>query len=207
MIFFLRSAAFRGHSQLTRGQPHGDSCSTKSSSRRQSWRARKGGTPPGGGRSVHAGAPVPTLYARARARNGKQNAPRTSSCSSRSRVVRFVSRFSRARGHVPTLSWAPWPRDRPKKCHFGGSGGGHFPSFGHFWGTIAGIARAVSIWSTFGRKIFLTEQQCRREDRAQKSIRVNFFLRSATFRGRSQLTRGQPSGGSCSTKSSSRRQV
>ena len=56
-------------------------------------------------------------------------------------------------------------------------------------------------------KYFLTEQQCRREDRAQKSIRVNFFLRSAAFRGRSQLTRGQPSGDSCSTKSSSRRQV
>ena len=84
----------------------------------------RGGTPPGGGRSVHAGAPVPTLYARARARNGKQNAPRTSSCSSRSRVVRFVSRFSRARCRVLSLSWAPWPRDRPKKCHFGGSRGG-----------------------------------------------------------------------------------
>ena len=56
-------------------------------------------------------------------------------------------------------------------------------------------------------KYFLTEQQCRREDRAQKSIRVNFFLRSAAFRGRSQLTRSQPSGDSCSTKSSSRRQV
>ena len=56
-------------------------------------------------------------------------------------------------------------------------------------------------------KYFLTEQQCRREDGAQKSIRVNFFLRSAAFRGRSQLTRGQPSGGSCSTKSSSGRQV
>ena len=56
-------------------------------------------------------------------------------------------------------------------------------------------------------KYFLTEQQCRREDRAQKSIRVNFFLRSAAFRGRSQLTRGQPSGDSCSIKSSSRRQV
>ena len=56
-------------------------------------------------------------------------------------------------------------------------------------------------------KYFLTEQQCRREDRAQKSIRVNFFLRSAAFRGYSQLTRGQPPGDSCSTKSSSRRQV
>ena len=33
-------------------------------------------------------------------------------------------------------------------------GGAHFPSFGHFWGTIAGTARAVSIWSTFGQKIF-----------------------------------------------------
>ena len=56
-------------------------------------------------------------------------------------------------------------------------------------------------------KYFLTEQQCRREDRAQKSIRTIFFLRSAAFRGYSQLTRGQPPGDSCSTKSSSRRQV
>ena len=59
------------------------------------------------GQSVHAGAPPPMQSARARARNGKQNAPRTSSCSSRSRVVRFVSRFFRARGHVLSLSGAP----------------------------------------------------------------------------------------------------
>ena len=104
---------------------------------------------------VHAGAPPQTLSARARARNAKQNAPRTSSCSSRSLVVRFVSRFSRARAHVLSLSWAPRPRDRPKKCHFGGSWReGHFPNFGNFWGTDAGTVRAVPIRSTFGQKIF-----------------------------------------------------
>ena len=40
--------------------------------------------------------PPPTQSACARARNAKQNAPRTSTCPTRERVVRFVSRFSRA---------------------------------------------------------------------------------------------------------------
>ena len=155
--------------------------------RRQSWRARKGGTPPGGGRSVHAGAPVPTLYARARARNGKQNAPRTSSCSSRSRVVRFVSRFSRARGHVPTLSWAPWPRDRPKKCHFGGSGEGtQFLNFCHFWGTIAGTARAVPIRATFGQKIFFDRTAVSSRRSSTEEYQSEFFSEVCS------LSRAQP---------------
>ena len=162
----------------------------------------RGGVPPSpGARPVHAGAPPPTLSARARARNGKQNAPRTSSCSSRSRVVRFVSRFSRARGHVLSLSWAPWPRDRPNRCHFGGSGGGGMsPIF-----VISGVRTlAPCELSPCGplldKKYFLTEWRCRREDRAQKGIRMNFFLTSAAFRGHSQLTRGHPLGTAAAPK-------
>ena len=93
-----------------------------------------------------------------------------------------------------------------------------------FWWFLGGGGRISPVLATSGaqslaprelspygplleEKYFLTEQQCRREDRAQKSIRTIFFLRSAAFRGYSQLTRGQPPGDSCSTKSSSRRQV
>ena len=42
------------------------------------------------------------------------------------------------------------------------------------------------------KKYFLPERRCRREDRAQKYVRKNFFLKGAAFRGYSQLTRGRP---------------
>ena len=47
--------------------------------------------------AVHTGAPPPTPPARARGRNAQQTAPRTSSCSTRVHVARFVPRFSRAK--------------------------------------------------------------------------------------------------------------
>ena len=50
------------------------------------------------------------------------------------------------------------------------------------------------------KKYFLTEWRCRREDRAQKGIRMNFFLRSAAFRGHTQLTRGHPLGTAAAPK-------
>ena len=59
--------------------------------------------PPGGGRSVHTVAPVPTLSARARARNAKQNAPRAIGRSNWRSVVRFV--------HRCLLYTSPSPRD------------------------------------------------------------------------------------------------
>ena len=85
------------------------------------------------GQSVHAGAPPPMQSARARARNGKQNAPRTSRCSTRARVVRFASRFSRARADVPSMSWAPRPRQPPESVIFDGFPEPYFsPEYDHF---------------------------------------------------------------------------
>ena len=47
--------------------------------------------------AVHTDALPPTPPARARGRNAQQTAPRTSSCSTRVHVARFVPRFSRAK--------------------------------------------------------------------------------------------------------------
>ena len=86
------------------------------------------------GRYVHAGAPPTTLSARARARNAKQNAPRTFSCSTRARVVRFVSRFSRARADVPSNLVGSAATRLTEKCRFRDSGGGGFLCFFEFLG-------------------------------------------------------------------------
>ena len=66
--------------------------------------------------AVHAGRPSSEAHGALRARTAKQNAPRPSSCSTRERVVRFVSRLSRARGHVLSLSWAPGGARGSKFC-------------------------------------------------------------------------------------------
>ena len=54
-------------------------------------------------------------------------------------------------------------------------GGCHFPSFGHFWGTIAGTARAVSIRSTFGTKIFFDRTAVSSRRSSTEEYQNDFF--------------------------------
>ena len=177
--------------------------------RRQSWRARKGGVPPlaGAGLYMRARRYRRCTHARARETGNKTHHGPPVAPPDRAWCVLFrvslahVAMYQRCRGLRGRAT------DR-KSAILVVPGGGGSSSILAISGAQSLAPRELSpSGPLLEEKYFLTEWRCRREDRAQKGIRTNFFLRSAAFRGHSQLTRGQPPGDSCSTKSTSRRQV
>ena len=81
--------------------------------------------------AVHTGAPPPTPPARARGRNAQQTAPRTSSCSTRVHVARFVPRFSRAKTPSASQTLVFKARGRSQKARKTHMGQTHVSSRRH----------------------------------------------------------------------------
>ena len=176
--------------------------------RRQSWRARKGGYPPWRGPVCTCGR-AGTDAVRTRARE-KRETKRTTDLQLLLPIARGAFCFAFLSRTWPCTivvvsSVAARPTEKVSFWWF--RGGGTSPVLATS-GVQSLAPRELSpCGPLLDKKYFLTERQCRREDRAQKDIRMNFFLRSAAFRGHSQLTRGRSPGDSCSSKSTSRRQV